>query len=96
MQVARSRPHLYRLMFATPVADPAEAIQAAERAQNPFLTVVSRVADPADARRYGGLLLAAAHGLSDLDLSGHLTADKWNADAEELIDTLIGLLPGTP
>jgi hypothetical protein len=56
---------------------------------------VSRIADPVAARRYGGLLPAAAHGLSDPDLSGHLTADKWNADAEDLIDTAIGLLPGT-
>ncbi|WP_095757346.1 TetR/AcrR family transcriptional regulator [Streptomyces xinghaiensis] len=97
MGLARSRPHLYRLMFATPVADPTETVRAAERAQDHFLTVVSRVvADPAGSRRYGGLLLAAAHGLSDLDLSGHFTTGKWHAGAEELIDMLIGLLPRTP
>jgi len=28
-----------------------------------------------------------------LDLSGHLDLDKWHTNAEELVDTLISLLP---
>jgi AcrR family transcriptional regulator len=93
MAVGRARPHLYRLMFAAPVADPAEATRAAERSQDLFLTIVSRVVPPAHARPYAGLLLTAAHGVTDLDLSGHLPAGKWQADADALVDLLIGLLP---
>lgn len=93
MRIGRSRPHLYRLMFTAPVADPAEVTRAAERGQDLFLTIVSRVVGPPHARQYGGLLLATAHGVTDLDLSGHLPAGKWQASAEDLIDLLVGLLP---
>jgi AcrR family transcriptional regulator len=93
MAIGRARPHLYRLMFAAPVADPTEATRAAERSQDLFLTIVSRVVPAPHARPHAGLLLTAAHGVTDLDLSGHLPAGKWQADADALIDLLIGLLP---
>jgi hypothetical protein len=80
-------------MFATPVADPTEVIQAAERGQDLFLSIVSRVVGRRRASRYAGLLLATAHGVTDLELSGHLSVDKWQADAEDLVELLIGLLP---
>jgi len=44
-------------------------------------------------RRYGALLLTSAHGITGFDLSGHLDLDKWHTNAEELVDTLISLLP---
>jgi AcrR family transcriptional regulator len=91
--IGRSRPHLYRLMFTPPAGDPVAARQAAERAQDLFLGLVGRLVGPRRARRYGALLLTSAHGITGLDLSGHLDLDKWHTNAEELVDTLISLLP---
>lgn len=91
--VGRTRPHLYRLMFTTPAGDPTEAIRVAERAQDLFLDIVGRITGPRQASRYGALLLTSAHGITGLDLSGHMDLDKWHTNAEELVDTLISLLP---
>jgi AcrR family transcriptional regulator len=92
--IGRSRPHLYRLMFTTPTGDIAAAsVQAAERTQNLFLDIVARITGPRRAHRYGALLLTTAHGITGLDLSGHLDMDKWHTTAEELVDTVISLLP---
>ena len=94
--LGRSRPHLYRLMFTTPVGDPAAAVAAAERAQDQFLKIVAGCVGPRQARQYAGLLLTSAHGITDLELSGHLTWEKWHATAENLVELLISLLPPAP
>ena len=91
--IGRTRPHLYRLMFNTPTGDPAAAVRAAERAQNLFLDIVGRITGPRRAQRYGALLLTTAHGITGLDLSGHMDLDKWHTTAEELVDTVISMLP---
>ena len=92
--LGRSRPHLYRLMFTPPPGEPPEAsVRAAERTQDLFLDIVARITGPRQAKRYGALLLTTAHGITGLDLSGHLDLDKWHTDAEELVDTIIALLP---
>jgi AcrR family transcriptional regulator len=93
IDIGRTRPHLYRLMFTPPVGDPTAAKQAAERAQNLFLDIVGRITGPTQAPRYGALLLTSAHGITGLDLSGHMDLDKWQTNAEELVDTLISVLP---
>jgi AcrR family transcriptional regulator len=93
--IGRTRPHLYRLMFTPPAGDPTEAARAAERTQNLFLDMVGRITGPQQARRYGALLLTSAHGITGLDLSGHMDLDKWHTNAEELVDTLISVLPAT-
>jgi AcrR family transcriptional regulator len=91
--IGRTRPHLYRLMFTTPTSDPTAAVRAAERTWDLFLDIVGRVVGPEQARRYGALLLTSAHGIAGLESSGHLVWDKWQITAEELIDTIITLLP---
>ncbi|ORB73370.1 TetR/AcrR family transcriptional regulator [Mycobacterium scrofulaceum] len=92
--LGRDRPHLYRLMFTPPPGEPPEAaVRAAERTQDLFLGIVGRITGPRRARLYGALLLTTAHGITGLDLSGHLDLDKWHTDAEELVDTIIALLP---
>jgi AcrR family transcriptional regulator len=91
--VGRTRPHLYRLMFTTPSGDTTAAVRVAERTQEKFLEMVGRITGPRRARRYGALLLTTAHGITGLDLSGHLDLDKWHTNAEELIDTIISVLP---
>jgi AcrR family transcriptional regulator len=91
--VGRTRPHLYRLMFTTPAGDPTAAVQAAERTQDLFLDMVGRIVGPRRARHYGALLLTTAHGATSFELSGHFVWDKWQTNAEQLIDTMIALLP---
>ncbi|MDT5209442.1 MAG: hypothetical protein QOF67_1857 [Mycobacterium sp.] len=90
--VGHTRPHLYRLMFTTRTEDLA-AVGSAERAQRLFLDIVGRTTGPRHAQRYGALLLTTAHGITGLDLSGHMDLDKWHTTAEELVDTVIALLP---
>jgi AcrR family transcriptional regulator len=89
----RSRPHLYRLMFTTPASDPTAAVKAAERSHDLFLYIVGRFVGPDQARRYGALLLSSVHGITGLELAGHLVWDKWQSTAEDLVDLLISLLP---
>lgn len=91
--IGRARPHLYRLMFTTPVGDPAAAVRAAQYAQDLFLNIVSGVVGAAHARQYGGLLMTSAHGITDLEISGHLVWNKWHTTAEGLVDLLIELIP---
>ena len=93
MTIGRTRPHLYRLMFTTPAGDPAAAVQAAGRTWDLFLDIVARVVGPQRAQHYGALLLTSVHGITSLESSGHLVWDKWQTTAEQLIETVISLLP---
>jgi AcrR family transcriptional regulator len=96
LAVGRARPHLYRLMFTTPTGDPAAAsaaAQAAERTHDLFLEMVARIVGRERARHYGALLLACAHGMAGLESGGHLVWDKWQTSAEQLIDSMIDMLP---
>ena len=96
IRIGRTRPHLYRLMFTSPTGDPTAAVQAAERTWGLFIDIVGRVVGPEHAQRYGALLLTNAHGIAGFESSGHLVWDKWHITAEELIDTIVGLLPPAP
>jgi AcrR family transcriptional regulator len=93
LDIGRARPHLYRLMFTTPAGDPTAAARAAERTQDLFLELVGRIVGPRRARHYGALLLTTAHGATSFESSGHFVWEKWQTDAEQLIDTMIALLP---
>jgi hypothetical protein len=37
--------------------------------------------------------MASVHGIASLEISGHLTEEKWHTDTARLIDLLVGLLP---
>jgi AcrR family transcriptional regulator len=91
--IGRTQPHLYRLMFTTPAGDPTAAAQAAGRTQDIFLELVGRIVGRRRARHYGALLLTAAHGATSFESSGHFMWDKWQTNAEGVIDTMIALLP---
>lgn len=86
--VARRQPHLYALMFSTP-ADSPEAAAAATRLEDQFLAIVADVVGEPDALRYGALLMASAHGIAGMELSGQLAKDTWNVDGEQLVRMLI-------
>jgi AcrR family transcriptional regulator len=95
MSIGRRQPHLYRLMFATPAGDPAAihaATQAGERAQDQFLAAVGEMVGAAHTRHFAALLLTSAHGITELEVSGHLSADKWHTTAEDLIATLVSMI----
>jgi AcrR family transcriptional regulator len=92
--VGRRQPHLYRQMFVTPAGDASALLRAAGRSQDEFLAIVTSLVGEADARRYGALLMTSAHGMIGMEVSGHLTAEKWETSAEELISTLVAMIPG--
>ena len=94
--IGRTRPHLYRLMFTDPAGDPTAAVQAAGRTWDLYLDIVSRMVGPQRAQHYGALLLTNVHGITSLESSGHLVSDKWETTAEELIETVISMLPAAP
>ena len=93
--LGRRYPHRYALMFATP-ADAPEAAEAAHRLEGRFLDIVADLAGPDSARRWGALLMASAHGIVGLDLSGHLAEEKWGVGTDELVRTLIAAIPERP
>jgi AcrR family transcriptional regulator len=89
VELGRQHPHLYRLMFVIPKSDPGAGARAATRAQEEFLSIVAAVVGEADARHYGALLFSSAHGIAELEISGHLTEEKWRTSAEDLIASLV-------
>lgn len=89
IQLGRSQPHLYRLMFTPPKADPEAAARAATDAQYEFLGLVADVVGTTRAHRYAAILLTCAHGVAGLEHSGHLTFEKWHITADDLVRTLV-------
>ena len=86
VELGRKRPHLYQLMFAIPKSDPGAGARAASRAQEEFLSIVAAVVGEADARHYGALLFSSAHGIAELEISGHLTEERWDNRRRSLVN----------
>jgi AcrR family transcriptional regulator len=89
INVSRRQPYLYQLMFRTPASDPAAVVRAAQRMCDEFLAIVAAVVGEINAQRHAAVLLTGVHGAAGLELSGLLRTDKWNTNAEELVDTLL-------
>jgi hypothetical protein len=82
-------------MFTYPAGDPAAihaATQAGDRAQDEFFAIVGDLVGAQHAHRYAALLLTSAHGITDMEVNGHLSADKWHITAEELVATLVSMI----
>ncbi|GAA1030381.1 TetR/AcrR family transcriptional regulator [Amycolatopsis albidoflavus] len=95
MAIGRGQPHLYRLMFAAPAGDSAAieaAEQAGDRAMGEFLAIVGDLVGPEHVRRFAALLLTSAHGITDMAVNGHLSAEKWQVTAEELVSALVSMI----
>lgn len=95
MAIGRRQPHLYRLMFASPVGDPTvvqAAVRAAGRAEDECLALVGDLVGAQRARHYAALLLTATHGMTDMEVNGHLSPAKWDATADDLVMTLVSLI----
>ena len=95
IDIGRSRPHLYKLMFSNPPGDPTALARAAQRSQTEFLAVVADLVGEQNARRYAALLISSANGIAGLESSGQLTDPKWGGvSAEDLTDTLVDMIAG--
>ncbi|MFD2417975.1 hypothetical protein [Amycolatopsis pigmentata] len=68
------------------------AVRAGERAMDEFLAIVGDLVGTQHARRFAALLLASAHGITDLQVSGHLSVDKWHVSVEDLVPTLVSVI----
>ncbi|MFE3601509.1 TetR/AcrR family transcriptional regulator [Streptomyces sp. NPDC059142] len=84
-----------RRQLCGPEDDPAtDRMRAAGRFHAEFLAVVTGLVGERDTRRYGALLLTSAHGIADMELSGHLDTDALRSTADELVDTLVRMVGG--
>jgi len=92
IDLGRRQPHLYQLMFTTPERDPEAVVRAAGRSQDEFLGIVAELVGQKDARRYGALLMTSAHGITGMEVSGHLTGDKWQTSAEDLVGLIVAMV----
>lgn len=93
LELARTQPHLYALMWVAPAGDPQPMLDAAGRSQDIFLDIVAEVVGREEARKFGALLMSSAHGIASMALSGHLSAPKWNTSPRELIGMLVHSMP---
>jgi AcrR family transcriptional regulator len=91
VELGREHPHLYQLMYVIPKSDPEAGARAAGRALDEFLSIVAAVVGEPDARRYGALLFSAAHGIAELEISGHLAEEKWGTTPEGLVASLVAM-----
>lgn len=94
--VSRQQPHLYQLMFTAPAGDPTAVVRAAQRMCDEFLAIVAAVVGEQDAQRCSAILLTGAHGAAGLEASGLLRTDKWQTDADELVDMLLAMAVRDP
>ena len=93
LDIGRTRPHLYRIMFTTPAGDPTAAVEAAGAHARPVSPSRRPPRWPAAGATHRALLLTAAHGATSFESTSHFVWDKWHTDAEGVIDSLIALLP---
>ena len=91
VELGRERPHLYRQMFVISKTDPGAGARAALGALDEFLSIVAELVGEADAPHVGALLFSGAHGITELEISGHLTEEKWRTSAEDLIASLVAM-----
>jgi AcrR family transcriptional regulator len=95
VQLGRRQPHLYALMFRAPLGDVTELEAAVALSHGTFLTLVADVVGDEDAREYGALLLSSAHGVTAMELSGHLTKEKWGSSGDRIIARLVSAVRRT-
>jgi hypothetical protein len=68
-------------------------VRAATRTHDLFVQLAGGVVGTRRALKFAALLLTSAHGITGLELSGHLCFDTWHTDGDALLELLIGLLP---
>jgi len=93
--VGHDEPEVFKMMFTIPTADPELSIQAAGRAQNEFLRIVSSVVGDEQAHLYGAMLLTSAHGIASMSASGHLSPQMWQTTPNDVVAGLARLVADT-
>jgi AcrR family transcriptional regulator len=93
--INRHHPHLYRLMFTPPSADPSAVVRAAQSMCDEFLAIVGAVVGEERATQYAGILLTGVHGAAGLETTGLLHTDKWQTTADELTEGLLEIVMAT-
>jgi AcrR family transcriptional regulator len=97
---ALAHPELFKLTYGPWRVGSPELAAAADVARSSFVEAVTAAQDDGDLprgdpERLTALLLALAHGASDLALAGHLAKDgKGHADPTDLVDDLLTHLRG--
>ncbi|WP_327232667.1 TetR/AcrR family transcriptional regulator [Streptomyces sp. NBC_01317] len=84
--------HVRRQLCGTEGDLIADRMRAAGRFRDEFLAIVADVVGGRDTRHYGALLLSGAHGIADMELSGHLDTDQLRTTADALVDTLVRMV----
>lgn len=92
--LSRRQPYLYQLMFSAPTSDPTAVSRAAQAMCDEFILIVSAVCGDQHAAQYAGILLTGVHGAAGLESSGLLRTDKWDTDADQLTEALLGVVVG--
>lgn len=96
VELARTHPHLYQLMFVIPRNDPSTGAAAAARAVEEFMAIVGGVVGEQESEHYGALLFCSAHGIAGLEITGHLGKGKWGTNPDRLIESLASLAAVAP
>ena len=89
LDIARRRPHLYALMFATPSRNPEPLLAAASDSQDEFLAIVAAVVGTDGAGRTAALLLSTTHGIATLEQAGQFDTEKWGTNGDELVQAIV-------
>ncbi|SCF45445.1 hypothetical protein GA0070216_11857 [Micromonospora matsumotoense] len=79
-----------RSRFSAPTEAHPDAVAAVSRVHDRFLAIVADVVgDRRRAGPAGALLVTSLQGISVMENSGHLTAEKWQVTGDELLRMLI-------
>ena len=96
---ARERPRRYGLVFSTEFEgrDDPELAEAVSGCLAVFLSAADAAMRAGelrrqDPRRLAALLIATAHGVAELERSGHLTSEKWGTDGRGVLQQLVAAL----
>ena len=93
VDIGRTQPHLYKLMFSNPAGDPTVMARAARRSQEQTHAMLTELVGEEETRHYAALLIASVNGIAGMEVSGQLADPKWgDLSAEKLIETLVRLI----
>jgi AcrR family transcriptional regulator len=92
IRFARTKPHLYRLMFDRRSQETASLTEVMRRTHDLLLRMVEGVVGAASAPVQGFLTLATVHGIADLELAEQLALSPKRINADLLVKSLVSRL----
>ena len=101
LSAARLRPRRYGLLFSSEFEgrDDAELSQAVSDCLAVFISTAEAAMETGelprqDPRPLAALLIATAHGVAELERSGHLAREKWGTDGSGVLGQLLAAIAG--